>query len=193
MLSRFLSKFHRSSNVAKISVGVNTNDSGGSIDKEESTSKMRDCQIQRFERLYRQKARECRDHLERISVFEKQVREKDTSSKEFSQSILSKQNLNDFFEVHQLLMANKTGKVKNRVRHLKAIKNLFIGLYYGLVPMVASQHSRLTSTQLKLIRLVNRKSIADIKDLFIDYTNDFVAIFKTVGKTLEFFKTVCNE
>ena len=192
MISRFLSKFyHRSPNVEKLSVGVNTDVPYTDVDKEEFVKifKMKDFQIHRFERLYRQKASECRDHLERISIFEKQVKERDTPSKEFSESILSKQNIADFLEVHRLLMANKSGKVQN-TRYLKAIKKLFIGIHYGIVP-VGFQNSRLSSTQRKIIQLVNRKSVADIKVLFMDYTKDFVAIFRTVGKTLEFLKTVC--
>ena len=191
MISRFLSKFYRR-DVEKVSVGVNTDVPYiQPIEKEEFVKicKMKDFQIHRFERLYRQKASECRDHLERISIFEKQVKERDTPSKEFSESILSKQNVADFLEVHRLLMANKTGKAKN-TRYLKAIKKLFIGIHYGIVP-VGFQHSRLSSTQRKIIQLVNRKSVAGIKVLFMDYTKDFVAIFRTVGKTLEFLKTVC--
>ena len=193
MFSRLLSKFYsHPPNVDKLSVGVNTEDAKP-IDEEEfeNVCKIKDSHIHRFRRLYRQKASECRDHLERISVFEKQVREKENASTEFSESILTKKNINDFLEVHRLLMANKPGKVQNKVRYLKAIKNLFIGIQYGIVPVVSFQYSRLSSTQRKLIRAVNRQSVTEIKDLFNDYQKDFVAIFRVVGKTLEFLKAVC--
>ena len=193
MFSRLLSKFYnRPPNADKVSIGLNT-DIIKAIDKEEfvNVCKAKDVHIHRFQRLYRQKARECRDHLERISVFEKQIRERDNSSTEFSESILTKENVHDFLEVHRLLMADKPGRVQNKVRYLKAIKNLFIGIHYGVVPVVSFQYSRLSSTQRKLIRAVNRQSVAEIKNLFNDYPKDFVAIFRVVGKTLEFLKAVC--
>eukprot|EP00116_Pleurobrachia_bachei_P009665 sb/3469927/ len=191
MFSRFLSKFYHR-DVEKLSVGVNTDVPYiQPVDKEEFVKicKIKDLELHRYQRLYRQKASECRDHLERISVFEKQVKERDSLSNEFSESILSKQNIADLelqvAEEYRLFI----GKVQS-TRYLKAIKNLFIGINYGVVPVVF-QHSRLSSTQRKIIRMVNRKSVADIKVLFMDYTKDFVVIFRTVGKTLEFLKTVC--
>lgn len=154
--------------------------------------KQRDSQARKYQRLYKQKSDECRDHLERIVLFEKQVDEcvVNLDSNSFSQSILSEKNINEFLEVHRLLKANKHSKIENSVRLLKAIKTLFVGLTYGAIPIVVKQSSQLSQKQRKLIKLMDTKERFDIKHLFNKYTSEIVAIFRIFEETLVFLKRV---
>ena len=154
----------------------------------------KDTQARKYERLYKVKVAECQDHLERISLFSKQVDEcvVKLDSTAFSRSVLSDKNINDYLEINRLIKTNKFEKVFNYGRHLKTIKFLFVGITYGVIPLVFKQSSQLTKKQRSLIKLVDKKGVIDIKHLCKKYSSEIVAIFSIIEETLVFLKKVSD-
>ena len=69
-------------------------------------------------------------------------------------------------------------------RLVKAIKSLFIGLKYGVIPLVVPQRKRLSVNGRKLINLVDCKSLEEIKRLLLKHSKEFYNIFQIIGRTL---------
>jgi hypothetical protein len=157
--------------------------------------KQKDSQARKYERLYKRKSNECQDHLERISLFEKQVDEcvVNLNSNAFSQALLTDKNIDEFLEVHRLLKTNNCSKVENSFRLLKAIKTLFVGITYGVIPIVVNQSTRLSQKQRKIIKLLDAKGKSDIKNVFNKYTSEIIAIFRIFEETLVFLKKLSGD
>ena len=136
---------------------------------------LRDQHARKFERLYKTKLAESKQHLSRIRLFEKQLDEfvenfKDKKFHEFSDSIINSKNIADFLEVSRLFASKKFVKVSRSNQLLQAIKTVCTGLKYGVIPLVVFQRKRLNEKERKLIKLVDKKSVEDIKKLFLKYT-----------------------
>ena len=159
---------------------------------------LRDQHARKFERLYKTKLTESKQHLSRIRLFEKQLDEfitnfKDSTFNEFSDSIINSKNIADFLELSRLFAAKKFVKVSRSNQLLQAIKTLCTGLKYAVIPLVVFQRKRLNEKERKLIKVVDKKSVEDIKKLFLKYTKEFANIFKVVEKTLLLLKDLENE
>ena len=151
--------------------------------------KKRDYHARKFERLYKSKLSECKEHLERILLFEKQFDEfktkfNDANFNEFSSEILSSTKVRDYLELRKLMDLKSYGSIVRSTRLVKALKSLFIGLKYGVVPLVIFQKKRLNSKSRSLIKLVDRKSVEEIKRLVLKYSKEFYNIFQVIGRTL---------
>ena len=136
---------------------------------------VRDQHARKFERLYKIKLAESKQHLSRIRLFEKQLEEfitnfKDSTFNEFSNSIINSKNIADFLELSRLIASKKFVKVSRSNQLLQAIKTVCTGLKYGVIPLVVFQRKRLNERERKLIKLVDKKSVEDIKKLFLKYT-----------------------
>ena len=159
---------------------------------------LRDQHARKFERLYKSKLAESKQHLSRIRLFEKQLDEfvtnfKDSTFNEFSNSIINSKNTADFLEVSRLLASKKFVKVSRSNQLLHAIKTVCTGLKYGVIPLVVFQRKRLNEKERKLINVVDRKSVEDIKKLFSKYTKEFANIFRVIQKTLLLLKDLEKE
>ena len=159
---------------------------------------LRDQHARKFERLYKTKLAESKQHLSRIRLFEKQLDEfvtnfKDSTFNEFSNSIINSKNIADFLEVSRLLASKKFVKVSRSNQLLQAIKTVCTGLKYGVIPVVVFQRKRLNEKERKLIKVVDRKSVEDIKKLFLKYTKEFANIFRVIQKTLLLLKDLEKE
>ena len=151
--------------------------------------KKRDYHARKFERLYKSKLSECKEHLERILLFEKQFDEfktkfNDANFNEFSSEILSSTKVRDYLELRKLMDLKSYGSIVRSTRLVKALKSLFIGLKYGVVPLVIFQKKRLNNKSRSLIKLVDRKSVEEIKRLVLKYSKEFYNIFQVIGRTL---------
>ena len=151
--------------------------------------KKRDYHARKFERLYKSKLSECKEHLERILLFEKQFDEfktkfNDANFNEFSSEILSSTKVRDYLELRKLMDLKSYGSIVRSTRLVKALKSLFIGLKYGVVPLVVFQKKRLNNKSRSLIKLVDRKSVEEIKRLVLKYSKEFYNIFQVIGRTL---------
>ena len=76
---------------------------------------------------------------------------------------------------------------------LQAIKTVCTGLKYGVIPLVVFQRKRLNEKERKLINVADRKSVEDIKKLFLKYTKEFANIFRVIQKTLLLLKDLEKE
>ena len=149
----------------------------------------RDQQARKYERLYKSKLSEIKQHLERILWFEKQLDESrikfnDTQFYEFSDTIINSKNIRDYLELRRLMDMKSYASIVRSNRLVKAIKSLFIGLKYGAVPLVVPQRKRLSAKGRKLINLVDCKSLEGIKRLLLKHSKDFYNIFQIIGRTL---------
>ena len=149
----------------------------------------RDQQARKYERLYKSKLSETKQHLERILLFEKQQDEfrtkfNDKKFYEFSDTIINSKNIRDYLELRRLMDMKSYASIARSNRLVKAIKSLFIGLKYGAVPLVVFQQKRLSAKGRKLINLVDCKSLEEIKRLLLKYSNDFYNIFQIIGRPL---------
>ena len=149
----------------------------------------RDQQARKYERLYKSKLSETKQHLERILLFEKQLDESrtkfnDSQFYEFSDTIINSKNIRDYLELRRLMDMKSYASIVRSNRLVKAIKSLFIGLKYGAVPLVVPQRKRLSAKGRKLINLVDCKSLKEIKRLLLKYSKDFFKIFQIIGRTL---------
>eukprot|EP00116_Pleurobrachia_bachei_P019403 sb/3479665/ len=149
----------------------------------------RDQQARKYERLYKSKLSETKQHLERILLFEKQLDEfrtkfNDSKFYEFSDTIINSKNIRDYLELRRLMDMKGYASIVRSNRLVKAIKSLFIGLKYGAVPLVVPQRKRLSAKGRKLINLVDCKSLEEIKRLLLKYSKDFYNIFQIIGRTL---------
>jgi len=149
----------------------------------------RDQQARKYERLYKSKLSETKQHLERILLFEKQLDEfrtkfNDTKFYEFSDTIINSKNIRDYLELRRLMDMKSYASIVRSNRLLKAIKSLFIGLKYGAVPLLVLQRKRLSAKGRKLINLVDCKSLEEIKRLLLKHSKDFYNIFQIIGRTL---------
>ena len=151
----------------------------------------RDQQARKYERLYKSKLSETKQHLERILLFEKQLDEfrtqfNDKKFYEFSDTIINSKNIRDFLELRRLMDMKSFKSIARSNKLLKAIKNIFTGLKYGAVPLVAPQQKRLSAKGRKLINLVDCKSLEEIKRLLLKYSKEFYNIFQIIGRTLSY-------
>ena len=151
----------------------------------------RDQQARKYERLYKSKLSETKQHLERIHLFEKQLDEfrtkfNDTKFYEFSDTIINSKNIRDYLELRRLMDMKSYASIVRSKRLVKAIKSLFIGLKYGAVPLVVPQRKRLSAKGRKLIHLVDCKSLDEIKRLLLKHSKDFYNIFQIIGRTLSY-------
>ena len=149
----------------------------------------RDQQARKYERLYKSKLSETKQHLERIQLFEKQLDEfrtkfNDTKFYEFSDTIINSKNIRDYLELRRLMDMKSYASIVRSKRLVKAIKSLFIGLKYGAIPLVVPQRKLLSAKGRKLINLVDYKSIEEIKRLLLKHSKDFYNIFQIIGRTL---------
>ena len=149
----------------------------------------RDQQARKYERLYKSKLSETKQHLERIQLFEKQLDEfrtkfNDTKFYEFSDTIINSKNIRDYLELRRLMDMKSYASIVRSKRLVKAIKSLFIGLKYGAIPLVVPQRKLLSAKGRKLINLVDCKSIEEIKRLLLKHSKDFYNIFQIIGRTL---------
>ena len=149
----------------------------------------RDQQARKYERLYKSKLSETKQHLERIHLFEKQLDEfrtkfNDTNFYEFSDTIINSKNIRDYLELRRLMDMKSYASIVRSKTLVKAIKSLFIGLKYGAVPLVVPQRKLLSAKGRKLINLVDYKSIEEIKRLLLKHSKDFYNIFQIIGRTL---------
>ena len=150
--------------------------------------KKRDYQARKFERLYKSKLSESKQHLERILLFEKQFEEcktkfNDPDFNEFSSKILSSKNVKDYLELRKLMDMKSYNSIVRSTRLVKALKSLFIGLKYGVVPLFP-QRRRLSKKSRRLIKLLDCKSVEQIKRLVLKYSIEFYNIFQIIGRTL---------
>ena len=154
-----------------------------------SLYRKRDQQARKYERLYKSKLSETKQHLERIILFEKQLDESrtkfnDSQFYEFSDTIINSKNIRDYLELRRLMDMKSYASIVRSNRLVKAIKSLFIGLKYGAVPLVVPQRKRLSAKGRKLINLVDCKSLEEIKRLLLKHSKDFFNIFQIIGRTL---------
>eukprot|EP00116_Pleurobrachia_bachei_P008777 sb/3469039/ len=155
----------------------------------------RDRQARKYERLYKSKLNESKQHLERIHLFEKQLDEfrtnfNDTKFNEFSDTIINAKNIRNYLELQRLIDLKSFKSITRSNKLLKAIKNLFTGLKYGAVPLVVSQTKRLNAKGRKLIRVVDCKSLEEIKRLLLNHSKDFYNIFQIIGRTLSLISSL---
>ena len=154
-----------------------------------SLYRKRDHQARKYERLYKSKLNQTKQHLERILLFEKQLDEfktnfNDTKFYEFSDTIINSKNIRDYLELRRLMDMKGYASIIRSNRLVKAIKSLFIGLKYGVIPLVVPQRKRLSAKSRKLINLVDCQSLEEIKQILLKHSKEFYNIFQIIGRTL---------
>ena len=92
-----------------------------------------------------------------------------------------------------MIAQKKFTKVIRNNKLLQSIKTLCTGLKYGVIPIVVFQRIRFSAKEQKLIKIIDNKSIEDVKKLFLKYTNEFANIFGIIEKTLLLLKDLKDE
>eukprot|EP00116_Pleurobrachia_bachei_P005092 sb/3465354/ len=163
------------------------------------TSKLAHVQgkVRTLENRYKNKLKECKENLERyqktVELLQKQREEFETNFNDpkfnaFSAAIINSVTVRDFLRIKDLIAQNKFDEVLRSKKLLTSLQKLFIGMRYGVVPIVVPQRNLLTNADRDIIRGLENVSLERVKSTIGENKEVFAHIFSVIADTINFLE-----
>ena len=157
--------------------------------------------VRTLEKRYNNKLKECKENLERyqetIELLQKQREEFETNFNDpnfnaFSAAIINSASIKDFLKIKDLIAQNKFDDVLRSKKLLISLQKLFIGMRYGVVPIVVPQRNMLTDADRDIIKGLENVSLERVKSTIREKKGEFMHIFSVIADTINFLE-VANQ
>ena len=132
-----------------------------------------------------------------IELLQKQREEFETNFNDpkfnaFSAAIINSASIKDFLKIKDLIAQNKFDDVLRSKKLLISLQKLFIGMRYGVVPIVVPQRNLLTDADRDIIKGLENVSLEKIKSTIREKKGEFMHIFSVIADTINFLE-VANQ
>ena len=167
--------------------------------KEEVTQPQTSKSQTKFERLYKNKLRDCqrisKESQKKIKILNDQLKElkinfDDPKFNAFSNHIVNSETVNDYFRICELVSGGQVATVSKKL--LTSFQKLIVGLSYGVVPITVTQRLHLTSEDRNFIAKIEDLPLAKLKKLVLKHRKSFVNIVDVLRQSIIFLKNVLS-
>ena len=153
----------------------------------------------KFERLYKNKLRDCQrinqESQKKIKILNDQLKElkinfDDPKFNAFSNHVVNSETVNDYFRICERVSEGQVTTLTKKL--LTSFQKLIVGLSYGVVPITVSQRLHLTSEDRNFIAKIEDLPLAKVKSLVLKNRKSFVNIVEVLRESIIFLKSVMS-
>ena len=167
--------------------------------KEEVTKPQSSKSPTKFERLYKNKLRDCqrisKESQKKIKILNDQLKElkinfDDPNFNAFSNRVVNSETVKDYFRICELVSESQVATLSKKL--LTSFQKLIVGLSYGVVPITAPQRIQLTSDDRNFIAKIEDLPLAKVKNLVLKNRKSFINIINVLRESIIFLKSVMS-
>lgn len=167
--------------------------------KEEVTKPQSSKSPTKFERLYKNKLRDCqrisKESQKKIKILNDQLKELKTNFDDpnfnaFSNRVVNSETVKDYFRICELVSESQVATLSKKL--LTSFQKLIVGLSYGVVPITAPQRIQLTSEDRNFIAKIEDLPLAKVKNLVLKNRKSFINIINVLRESIIFLKSVMS-
>lgn len=161
-------------NQIKVQVKAGINDKKG----HEKTNKI-DHDIRKIKNEYNKKIKLLNDQIEEID-------NGGANLSSLNDAIFNDNVIKDVIVIQKLIKNNQLILVTKK--HVQTLFKIFLGLYYGVIPICQPQRDNVTDLQRKLVEKFISLTSISAKKLFIQRHNEFMKLFSIIDSSLDFIR-----
>ena len=167
--------------------------------KEEVTKPQSSKSPTKFERLYKNKLRDCqrisKESQKKIKILNDQLKElkinfDDPNFNAFSNRVVNSETVKDYFRICELVSESQVATLSKKL--LTSFQKLIVGLSYGVVPITTPQRIQLTSEDRNFIAKIEDLPLAKVKNLVLKNRKSFINIINILRESIIFLKSVMS-
>ena len=153
----------------------------------------------KFERLYKNKLRDCRrisrESQKKIKFLNDQLKElklefNNPKFNAFSNSVVNSETINDYFRICELVSEGHANTAVRKKKLLTSFQKLIVGVNYGAVPLSVPQRLQLSSEDREFIAKVEKLPLPKLQQLVLKEQNVFVKVIDVLRESIRFLKNV---
>ena len=144
--------------------------------------------LKRQKLLLENKNREFEDDIRRYiaQIDELEASQDDYELSQISNLVVNDVNIREFNKIRELMEQQDITAILRSSKHVSALKKLFIGLSWGIIPITAPQKINLTDGEKSLISRLKNASIGEIRQHIKNNRAVFANLFKIINDSIQF-------
>jgi len=152
-------------------------------------------EIQKWKRLYESEKRRYRklneECEEQIKNYDKQLSELkefgqgDYDLDTFSKSVINSVSVEDYIRIRDLISKNKLSSVLRSRKYLLALRKIFMGLNYGIIPVTTPQRIALSKEEKDMVGKLETASANQIRAFIKQNKTIFLKLFSVINDSIK--------
>ena len=99
-----------------------------------------------------------------------------------AQAIFNCTTIGEIFEIENLIKSQRINELQDR--HYKTLKNMFLSLNYGILPICQPQRNTITDSQRKLVEKIQGSSKSTAKKVCLKNREEIANLFSIIEDSL---------